>query len=334
MRHLACISFCIFVLSLVQVDPVVAGCGAATCPLNTHRYLNSGRLQLGVVREYINQDQIYVGSSEASVGAFRQSGQEHDEVQTINSRDIFRLQYGILDRLALQVELPFVHREHTHFLIEENEFESWNFTGLGDMVVSGQLAALLPPSEFSPYLSFTVGVKLATGVTHAVNGEGEPAEVTIQPGSGSTDLLVGADYRQALLSVPMLAGDLHVTLPLHIGVSYRLNGEGTLDWQFGNQLLASIGSEYRFANRATLTFQINGRFQEEADPGRVDPADVPPGNTGGTWIFASPGLRFKLSDAFSAFAITQIPVYQDVNGIQQTSNLNLRLGLAFETGLL
>ncbi|MFQ5641836.1 MAG: hypothetical protein ACE5IR_27995 [bacterium] len=334
MKCLTWFSFIVIFMNINTVDQAVAGCGAATCPLNTHRYLHSGRLILGVAREYINQDQIRLGSSESLVGAFRQPDQEHDEVQTINSRDIFRLQYGVFDRLALNVELPFVHREHSHFVIEESEWESWNFTGLGDVIVSGQFAALLPPSEFSPYVSFAFGVKLATGVTTALNSEGEEAEVTIQPGTGSTDVILGFDYRQALLSVPTLSGDVHATLPLSIGVTYRINGEGTLDWRFGNQLIASIGTEYRFASRASLLFQINGRFQEKAEPGRVDIGDVPPGNTGGTWVFASPGLRVQLTDAFAAYAITQIPVYQDVNGIQQTSNLNLQFGLSFETGLL
>ncbi|RMF57319.1 MAG: hypothetical protein D6743_19125 [Calditrichaeota bacterium] len=334
MKSLTLFSFLAVFLAICSVDQAVAGCGAATCPLNTHRYLRSGRLTFGFAREYINQDQIHVGSSASFVGAFRQPGQEHDEVQTINSRDIVRMQYGVFSRLALSLEVPFVHREHSHFVIDEAKWESWNFTGLGDVILSGQFAALLPPSEFSPYLSFALGVKLATGVTNARNGEGEKAEVTIQPGTGSTDVILGVDYRQALASVPTLSGGVYATLPVSIGVTYRINGAGTLGWRFGNELIASLGTEYQLANRATLLFQINGRFQEKADPGRVDIGDVPPGNTGGTWIYASPGLRVQLSDSFSAYGIAQLPVYQDVNGIQQTSNLNLQFGVSFETGLL
>ncbi len=318
---------------LISGQKVSAGCGAATCPLNSHHYLHAGRLLFGFAREYINQDQIHVGSSESVVGAFRQPEQEHDEIQTINTRDILLLQYGMFDRLSLNLEVPFIHREHTHFLIEEGAFESWNFTGLADVIVSGQLAALNPPSQFSPYVSFAFGVKLPTGLTSAINSEGEEAEVTIQPGTGSTDVVLGIDYRQALLSLPMLSGDKYGTLPLSIGVTYRINGEGTLNWRFGNELVASLGTEYQFASKASLLFQINGRFQERADPGMVNIGDVPPGNTGGSWIFMSPGLRVQLSEPFSAYAITQIPLLQDVNGIQQTANVNLQFGLSFETGL-
>jgi hypothetical protein len=312
-----------------QCYEALAGCGSAACPLNTHRYLKAGWLQIGIAREYINQDRIYFGSSKSVVGAFRQPDQEHDEVQTINSRDILRFKYGIADRVGFNLELPFIHREHGHFNLDQDEWEAWNFSGLSDMTVSGQVAVLLPPSEFSPYLSFLVGAKLSTGVTNAKNAEGEEAEVTIQPGTGSTDIIFGANYRQAILSVPGVSDGFYSTLPLLVDLTYRINGKGIEDWQAGNTLIASIGTEYQFTRRAGLLFQVNGRFQEHADAGRIDPAEVPPGNTGGTWIFASPGLRVQLSDALSAYTYTQIPVYQNVNGIQQTANLNLQFGLSF-----
>ncbi|MEW6195588.1 MAG: hypothetical protein AB1521_10580 [Bacteroidota bacterium] len=311
-----------------------AGCGSATCPLNSHRYLSEGWLQLSIAREYINQDRIFLGSSLSSVGAFRQAGQEHDEVQTINQRDILQLQYGITERAGLNIELPFISREHGHINLEENKWQSWNFNGLGDLILSGQYALTLPSSVFEPYLSVLLGVKLPTGVTNIKNAEGEEAEVTIQPGTGSYDIIVGANYKQAVISVPTISGSLYSELPLIIGATYQANGKGKDDWRFGNTLIVSVGTAYQFVQRASLLLQVNGKFQQKADVGNVNPADVPPGNTGGNWVFVSPGANIQVTDAISAYAYIQIPAYQKVNGIQQTARVNMQFGLSANVGLL
>lgn len=325
----SCIFLSALVLTLVVSQNAVASCGAASCPLNNHRYLKSGWLQLGLSHEYINQDQIYVGSSRSFVGAIPS---HHDEVQTLNERNVFQFQYGITDKVGLNVDVPFIHREHSHIGHEDGQdiWESWNFSGLGDMVVSTQYALLTPSEEFEPYLSLVLGVKIPTGVAGLKNGEGEEAEVTIQPGTGSLDGIVGLNYRQSLFSVPTASG-AYSALPLTIGVSYQFNGKGTYDYRFGNSLLTSVGTAYQFIDRANLLFQVNGRFQGFADVGTTG---EPRENTGGTWIFASPGLSTKLSDAFSAQAFIQIPVYQNVHGIQQTARINLQFGLSANVDLL
>ena len=112
------------------------------------------------------------------------------------------------------------------------------------------------------------------------------------------------------------------------------SGKGIEDWRFGNTLIASVGTSYQMVKHASLLLQINGKFQKKADPGMVSITDSPPGNTGGKWIFASPGLSIQLNDSFSAYSYVQLPIYQDVNGIQQTAPYYLQFGLTFSTGLL
>jgi hypothetical protein len=178
-------------------------------------------------------------------------------------------------------------------------------------------------------LSFVGGLKASTGLTHLKNGEGEEAEVTIQPGTGSTDAIAGIFYRQTIASVPMFSGEFS-SLPIIAGLSYQFNGVGTNEWRFGNTLLAHIGTSYQFSDNATFTLQVNGRFQGFADVGATG---EPRGNTGGTWVFVSPGLNVQLNETFSAFGLFQIPVYQDVHGIQQTAKVNLQFGISADLGL-
>jgi hypothetical protein len=296
--------------------------------LNSYHFIGQGSLQLGYVYEYINQDQIYVGSTKAFVGAIPE---HHDEVQTINSRSVIRIQYGLSERISLGVDLPFIHREHSHIHHHDGEdlWESWNYSGLGDLIVSARLALLVPSSQFDSHVSLLGGMKLPTGVTRASNAEGEPAEVAIQPGSGSTDGVVGIDFRQPLLSVPTISGEYGV-LPIIVGTLYQFAGSGTDDWRFGNSLLVSVGTEYQLTRRASVLLQFNGRFQGYANPGLTG---EPQENTGGAWIFASPGLSIQLDDVFSGYSYIQIPLYQNVHGIQQTAKLNLLLGIVANIGL-
>jgi hypothetical protein len=291
--------------------------------------LSGGWLSVGIAHEYILQNQIYVGSSSSFVGAIPG---HHDEVETLNEKNTIQLQLGVLDRWTMDLSIPFVHREHSHIQHEDgtSHWESWNFSGLGDIVLNAHYVLLQSDSsQFSPGVTLHGGIKTASGTTGLRNAEGEEAEVTIQPGNGSVDGIAGVEYDQNILTLPTLSGK-YAALPLKLGVSYQFAGKGTDDYKFGNTFLAHIGTSYRFLDRADLLLQVNGRFQDYADVGSTD---EPRENTGGTWIFLSPGIGLQLSNALGGTAFVQLPVYQNVHGIQQTAAFNLFLNLSYSFDL-
>jgi hypothetical protein len=312
------LSFCFF-------NELQANCGSATCPLNNHHYLRKGWLRLTLTYEYINQDQIYVGTKPSYIGALPS---HHDEIQTLNQRNILSIQYGITDAFAIGFEIPFIHRKHSH--ISEGEIETFNFSGLGDVILTGQYAFLLPSDELAPYLSFQVGLKLPSGVTDATNTKGEEAEITIQPGTGSTDLILGLNYRQTIFILPTLSGEFS-TLPIIFGTFYQINGKGKNDYRIGNTLLAHFGTSYQFIKQAGFLLQVNAMIRDYDD---VSSTEEFRQNTGGIWIFVSPGLNLKLSDEIYAYAYVQIPVYRNLHGIQQTSKMNFQFGLSASLNLI
>ena len=322
--------FLIFLFFLVLAHNTAgASCGAATCPLNMYHPLSAGWFSLNWSYERINQDQLFIGSLQSFVGAIPEP---HDEIQTINERNVLLAGYGIADQLALQVSVPFIHREHSHIDHDNggSSYQSWNFSGLGDAIVTGQFTLLSPSEEFAPYLGVSAGIKLSTGVTDFRNADGDLAEVTIQPGTGSVDEVFGLHYRQTVLSVPIFSGQ-YSALPLIFGVLYQRSGKGTDDYRFGNALQVHVGTEYQFVSRASVLFQVNGKFQDYADVGTTG---EPRGNTGGTWIYASPGVSFQVLEEVSAYGYVQVPVYQNVHGLQQTAKFNLQFGLSYTTNLL
>ena len=321
---------CFIAIALWMIPSVLsASCGSASCPLNNHRYLQAGFFNIMYSHEYINQDRLFIGSSRSYVGALPG---EHDEVQTINQRDILDLQFGLADRVGISVAIPFITRQHDHIHHDGggDTWEHWGFSGLGDVIVSGQYSLVVPSADFDPYLTVTAGVKLANGLTHVRNEKGEEAEVTIQPGTGSVDGIFGLYYRQPIASLPTLSG-AYSALPLTAGISYQITGVGSSGYRFGNSLLVHVGTSYQFSSRANFLFQINGRFQGRADVGSTG---EPRENTGGAWIFASPGFSVDLAQNLSAYGYVQVPLFQNVNGIQQTASYNLQLGLSASVGLL
>ncbi len=323
------ISILVALSSMSTDERAYASCGAASCPLNSFSPLRGGWLQFGLAYEYINQDRIFLGSSESYPGAIPEV---HDELRTINRRTLFHAQYGLFDGLGLEVHVPFINREHSHIAhdAEGDKVESWAFSAVGDVIINGQYALLVPPEEFEPYLSVVAGIKLPTGATHEVNSGGEEAEVTIQPGTGSTDAFFGLNYQQTLASLPMLSGK-YSALPIIANITFQLPGHGTHDYRFGNSLLAHVGTAYRFSNFTSILLQVNGKVQDYADVGTTG---EPRENTGGTWIFLSPGLGLHISDAFVGNAYLQIPLYQNVHGIQQTAAYNLAFNLTYSLSLV
>ncbi len=314
----------ILFLAAGSVSGAGPSCGSATCPLNNHRYVAAGWMRFTFAQEYIDQDRIFTGTSRTVVGALPNT---HDEVRTLNLRSILGAQYGISDAAAVGVELPFIHREHTH--LEEGRAESFDISGFGDVTVGATYAILPPAEESGAYLGVQAGLKLPSGATGARSGGGERAETTIQPGTGSLDAIVGLNYRADLFRVPAPTGETGI-LPIVAGVTYQVNGRGTGGYRIGNTLLASLGTQYDLSSGVSLLVQANGMFRGYADVGSTGEFR---GNTGGAWIFFSPGMSIRMGDAVSASGYFQIPLFIDVHGIQQASKFNLQFGLTADLDL-
>jgi len=310
---------------------IFANCGTSSCPLFIYSPLTQGFFSIGLSHEYIYQNQIFVGSSRSFIGAIPR---HHDEVSTLNQVTTFSIGYGIFDFGSLNFSIPFIHREHSHIHNHHGEelWEYWNFSAIGDMTLLTNVAVLKNINDNSSYvLNLNAGIKIPTGVTDIVNQEGEEAEVTLQPGNGSTDFIFGASFYKNLTSIPALSGSAYSEFPISIGVSYKLNNKGTYDYKLGNEFLLHLSTAYRFLEKASLLLQINARFQDHADVGTTGESRE---DTGGKWIFVSPGLKFYLSEDISLNSYVQIPIYRNVNGIQQAAAYNLQFGIQKEIDLL
>lgn len=287
-----------------------ASCGASFCPLNTQWEVQgqSGGpgLRLDLRQEYIDQDQLRAGRDTVAVG---QVPAHHDELETLNRNTLLGLDYGG-EGWGVTLTLPWVNRDHRHIHhhMGTDELEQWNLDGLGDARLLGRLAV------GADGLQLLGGVKLPTGEFEEVNGDGEEAERALQIGSGTTDLLLGAGW--------------HRHLP-QAGLSVFAQGlwqqpvQERQDFRPGYQASLDGGLRYAGGTRWSLMLQLNGLAR-----GREHGLAGEPDDSGGRYVFVSPGASVQLSPQVQVYAFLQQPVYQRVNGVQLTADQAWSAGLS------
>jgi hypothetical protein len=328
---------------------VEANCGSTSCPIEIHALplFDPGRFSVDLSFQYIDQDQPMIGSDDAEVGEIPT---DHDEVRTLNRVGTVSLDWRLGSQWELGLALPQISRFHEHLAAEEHGHgeeeaesaatakhegheheaekvpEQFHLEGLGDLLVQGRRRLWAGGGPANDSLWATLGVELPTGETEETNDEGELGEVPIQPGSGSTDFIVGLAWRGGLVRGTSLAGPQGgaTRLPYFVSASYRRNGQGTDDYRLGDEVQVNAGGAYPLRPYLQLLLQVNGRYRDKDSPGKTE-EDVD--FTGGTALFVSPGLHFLVGERWGGYAYVQVPVYQHVNQEQLTASANWFTGV-------
>jgi hypothetical protein len=295
-----------------------ASCGAAFCLVNTDWSAQGTWTEPGVrfdlKYESIDLDQPRAGRDRVAVGALPR---DHDEVETKNRNLVGTLDFSLSELWGVTVSLPYVHREHLHLHNGEDgqEPERWDFRELGDMRVQARYAfSQLFTPELLCQQGFTFGLKLPTGKHDVVNAEGEAAERTLQPGSGTTDALLGYYW--------------HKSLPLD-GWSYFTRANVVLplnsrdDFKPGRQLQIDGGLRYAVSSTVGMMLQANYIAK-----GRDSGANAEPEDSGQRAVYLSPGISWNVGRSTQVYGFVQLPVYQAVNGLQLTADWSAVVGVS------
>lgn len=312
---------CLLGAMLTAPLTATASCGSAFCTVNTswdaHGAWRDPGWSLDLRYESIRQDQPRHGTDNVDVGEIRR---HHDEVLTRNRNLLGTLDYTFNQDWGVNVQAPIVDRQHDHI---HNHMggqipESWDFTELGDVRVMARRRLSTTENAAASSVATTginFGLKLPTGKTDVKNGEGELAERSLQPGSGTTDAVFGAYYSQhrPLASLSWFAQAL-AQVPLNTHDEYRP----------GRRLNLDAGVRYDAGDRLGLLLQVNTLLK-----GRDHGAEAEPEDTGGTFVFVSPGISYAFTSSVQAYGFVQVPVYQRVNGVQLVPDFAVAVGLNF-----
>lgn len=305
-------------LGLTVGMPVYASCGSAFCSLSTDWGLGlaapAGGNLFDLRYENINQDQPRAGSRKVAVGAIPH---DHDEFSTKNQNLLGTYTRSVSANWGFSVAAPFVDRKHLHIANEPDGPvpERWNFRELGDVRVTGRYQTTPDASAPAPSTAGVVfGLKLPTGRRTLANPEGQLAERTLQPGSGTTDAIVGAFYNQQL---PGQGASWFA----HAQYQQALNSRD--EFKPGAQFAADVGYAKVLSDKFAGVLQLNTVIK-----GRDKGAQAEPEDSGGRYLFLSPGVSYQATGATRAYAFYQQPLYQFVNGVQLTARRALVIGVS------
>jgi hypothetical protein len=297
-----------------------ASCGSAFCSVDTSWDLLGSRTGPGTLLdlryEYIRQDQPRSGSDKVGVSEIPR---HHDEVYTRNNNWLGTFDHVFNADWAINVSAPFVDREHLHIHNHRGAQlpESWNFSELGDMRVLGRYRLASTESRDPPqtgWAGVNFGLKLPTGSTRVRNADGELAERTLQPGSGTTDALLGVHFVRTLpLRDLSWFAQAQVQVPLAARDGYKPGQRFSMD----------AGLRYDLTSQVSLLLQANLLVR-----GKDSGINAEPEDSGGRSLFISPGVSVAVTRDVRVYGFLQAPLYQYVNGVQLTADKAAVVGVS------
>ncbi|UGQ46412.1 transporter [Massilia endophytica] len=296
----------------------MASCGASFCPVNSNwtseSALAEAKNAFDLRYEYINQDQPMAGSRKVYAGQIRA---HHDEVSTENRNFVFAYSHNFDERFGLTVSGAVGARDHLHIHNHHGAQirDSWDMTEVSDVRVVGRYQLTTVTDPLKPVNGgITFGIKLPTGKFDVANSKGDKAERSLQPGTGTTDLILGGYYHQKLT-------EYGASWFAQAQYQHALNSRD--DYKPGAQLGIDAGVRKGVGGNVGLLGQLNYVYKRSDSGSEAEPA-----SSGGRFLFASPGLSYAFTSSTQLYAFYQVPVHRHVKGVQLTANRALVVGLS------
>jgi hypothetical protein len=295
--------------------PASASCGSAFCTVNTNLNpllpLTEAGTRIDLHFEYINQNQLRHGNRDVAVG---QIPRHHNEVKTINRNAILTIDHNFDANWGLIATLPVINRDHVHIHNHQGAqiLETWNFTQPGDVRLLGQYQ--LQGEHPSNVYGVMAGAKLPSGRFRIRNNEGELAERSLQPGTGTTDAVLGVFWNDTL-PIPDSAwfAQFLGQTPLYKRAGYRP----------GYQLQLDIGYTYQPIEKLAMNLQLNGLRK-----GRDTGPEAEFEDSGSWTVSLSPGVSYAILDNTNIYGYVQVPLYRYVTGVQLTADWAALAGIS------
>lgn len=305
-------------LAALMPSLAAASCGASFCAVNSNWTSESALAEAGnafdLRYESIRQDQPMTRSRKLAVGEIHA---HHDEVSTRNSNVVLRYSHSFGNGFGVEVSGSVGKREHVHIHNHHGAqiVDEWNFTEPGDVRVTGRYQLHTVDDPLQPAMGgILVGLKLPTGKYDIANAKGAVGERSMQPGTGTTDLILGGYYHRKLTEAGAAwFAQGQVQHALNTRDNYKPGTQLGLDFGVRKGLTGTIG----------VLAQLN-YVHKRADSG----SDAEPDSSGGRFLYASPGLSIALPGKAQAYLFYQVPLYRHVTGIQLTANRALVLGIS------
>ena len=320
-----------FAASLISA-PALA-CSSCGCTLSSdwdsHGFTTHSGWKLDLRYDYLNQDQLRSGTGTISPGAASQivTGTGNQEVEKFTRNQYYSaaIDYSGSPSWGISLQIPYIDRTHRTLGTASDgytpatgggQYDS-STSSLGDVKLTGHYQGFLPRHNFGIQLGF----KLPTGShtrmgtsTDPANPGGVPIDRGLQPGTGTTDGILGAYYFDSLSRDWDYFIQAIAQLALNSSDGYKP----------GNGYNLNLGVRYMGMTSAFPQLQVNARHVEHDTGDNADQI-----STGGTLIYLSPGLVVPVTRLTSIYGFVQLPLYQDVRGVQLAPRYSASIGARF-----
>jgi len=316
--------------------PVAAhACATCGCSLSTDAAMGYSAIpgwRISFDYTYLPQNQLRSGTrsvTPAQAASINDAGGNQEvERQTINRYINLGINYSPNSSWSFGAIVPYVDRSHTTYgaatsdQLTADNISGATASGLGDIKLIASYQGFLPTHN----LGVQLGVKLPTGRYGGQNvltgntvgrnpvffnsgpnaAGGQALDTSLQPGTGSTDVILGAYYYQPVSQ----DFDAFVNGQFQAAVHQRLNETGA-DFRPGNLATMSVGVRYEADPHIVPQLQFNVT-RKNADKGAL--ADT--ANTAGTVVYLSPGVTVSVAHNVQIYAFLQKALYSNLQGYQ------------------
>lgn len=296
---------------LVFANVAQASCGSSFCMVNTNWDVqgmsHDSGWQADLRYSYAKADRWMAGSSRKATEAPANSGEEIENKRTINQLVNLNLDYAINRQWGIAIGLPFVMRDHSHTLDPVSSgpvAQQGNFSTLGDIRLLGKYKFALADHDAGAGLRF--GFKLPTGETNKTMSPPSPDDPTTpyalerssQPGTGSTDAILGAYYFR---NAPGSDWGWFINAQIQSAIATKDN------YRPGTEINLDLGMHVEVAQGLNLLLQLNGQHRSRDGGANASAA------SGGHSLHLSPGASYALSPQTQLYGYVQLPIVQYVN---------------------
>jgi hypothetical protein len=310
--HFTHVAFALLIPTAILAPQNSQACATCGCTLSADAAMGYSAIpgwRLSIEYDYIHQDQLRSGTQAVS-GVPAGYELEHD---TLNRYVTAGISYSPSSAWNLLLFVPWVIRTHSTYGTYDPtqplpELSSSRSSSVGDLKLIGSYQGFLPTNN----LGVQLGVKLPTGnyypsvEFYSGPNAGTPLDASLQPGTGSTDVIIGAYYYRAISQ----DFDFFINGQFQSAIKQHLDQPGN-DYRPGNSTTVSFGLRYESSPRWVPQLQVN-LLHKSPDQGAL--ADIQ--STAGNVAYISPGFTVGLSAKLHAFAFMQFPVYSNLYGYQ------------------
>lgn len=307
-------------------------CASCGCTLSSDweglGFSATSGFKVDVRYDYLNQNQLRSGTGTISPAAAAQISNngtpQEVEKYTKNNYLTVGIDYSPNPDWGVNVQIPYIERSHSTLgqnsdgsTPADGAYES-KTSNLGDVKVIGRYQGFSPRHNFGILFGFKLptGSYTQTGTSTDPNNPGVPAPIDrgLQPGSGTTDAIIGAYYTDGLSeNWDYFAQGVFQS---------ALNSKN--DYRPGNGLNLNLGFRYMGFASVMPQVQFNYRYVKHDTGINADTI-----STGGTLLYLSPGLVAPVSKRAALYGFIQLPLYQDVNGVQLTPRYTASIGVRY-----